>query len=179
MGFLKALQGMTDLHSLEPLRLFEIVPIFFLFSSPGELLAELLLHLLLCLHQLLRQLHLGENFHPIPPQSHSCALPRHPVLILFTHMLRGVPCQKSTKCTKQASALKGTRLWPKEWFMSTNQGNLSPRKGYLRDNDCAPHPITWLLQKDSFLSDLGVRSMGPDVSHSKTMFRLNWRDSGW
>ena len=33
------------------------------------------------------------------------------------------------------------RLWPKEWFMGTNQGNLLPRKGYLRDNGSTPNYV--------------------------------------
>ena len=33
------------------------------------------------------------------------------------------------------------RLWPKEWFMVTNQGNLLPRKGYLRDNGSTPNYV--------------------------------------
>lgn len=75
------------------------------------------------------------------------------MLMLYTQMLREGSMAKVNECIKTGLASKGPRLWPKEWFMGTNQGNLLPRKGYLRDNDCAPHSITGLLQRDSFVQN--------------------------
>ena len=52
--------------------------------------------------------------------------------------------------------------------MGTNKGNLLPRKGYLRDNDFAPHSITGLLQKDSFVQN------GTGWPSWKQIFFVDW-----
>ena len=87
MGFLKAVEGVADLHWLEPFWGL-IGGSKFAFSPPNELLAQLPLQLLLRLHHLLRQFHLGKKF-----WTKKCRPPKlklQQIIYLFSKILQAI-----------------------------------------------------------------------------------------